>query len=70
MVVHKRDWAALSASEVSYILNLHINTIRRWSDKGILKAYRVGPRGDRRFSQEDINKFVIAAEQQKTDQPW
>jgi len=70
MVVHKRDWAALSASEVSYILNLHINTIRRWSDKGILKAYRVGPRGDRRFSQEDINKFVIAAEQQKADQPW
>ena len=47
----------LTTSEVARILNLHINTIRRWSNQGILKAYRIGSRGDRRFKKEDIDKF-------------
>jgi DNA-binding transcriptional MerR regulator len=29
-------------------------TIRRWSERGIIKTYRVGPRNDRRFSREDV----------------
>ena len=36
------------------LLGIHVNTVRRWSDRGILRAYRIGPRGDRRFSREDI----------------
>ncbi len=48
----------LTTSEVARILNLHINTIRRWSNQGILKAYRIGFRGDRRFKIEDINNFI------------
>jgi excisionase family DNA binding protein len=47
----------LTTSEVARILNLHINTIRRWSNQGILKAYRIGSRGDRRFRKEDIDEF-------------
>ena len=47
----------LTTSEVARILNLHINTIRRWSNQGILKAYRIGSRGDRRFKKEDIDNF-------------
>ena len=47
----------LTTSEVARILNLHINTIRRWSNQGILKAYRIGSRGDRRFKREDIDEF-------------
>jgi len=47
----------LTTSEVARILNLHINTIRRWSNQGILKAYRIGTRGDRRFKKEDIDEF-------------
>ena len=47
----------LTTSEVARILNLHINTIRRWSNQGILKAYRIGSRGDRRFKKEDIDEF-------------
>jgi excisionase family DNA binding protein len=47
----------LTTSEVARILNLHINTIRRWSNQGILKAYRIGSRGDRRFKKEDIGEF-------------
>lgn len=47
----------LTTSEVAHILNVHINTVRRWSNQGILKAYRLGPRGDRRFRLEDIVSF-------------
>ncbi|HEX78803.1 MAG TPA: helix-turn-helix domain-containing protein [Dehalococcoidia bacterium] len=47
----------LTTSEVARILNLHINTIRKWSNQGILKAYRIGSRGDRRFKKEDIDNF-------------
>jgi excisionase family DNA binding protein len=47
----------LTTSEVARILNVHINTIRRWSNQGVLKAYRIGSRGDRRFKREDIAEF-------------
>jgi excisionase family DNA binding protein len=48
----------LTASELAHLLNVHINTVRRWSNRGILKVYRFGPRGDRRFSKDDIDSFL------------
>ena len=48
----------LTTSEVASILNVHINTVRRWSNQGTLKAYQLGPRGDRRFRKEDIDEFL------------
>jgi excisionase family DNA binding protein len=48
----------LTVREVARLLNVHINTVRRWNEKGMLKAYRMGPRGDRRFSREDIASFL------------
>ena len=52
----------LTTSDVARLLNVHINTVRRWSNQGVLKAYRIGSRGDRRFRQEDVSTFL--AEQQ------
>jgi len=49
----------LTVREVSQILHVHSNTLRRWSDLGIIKAYRIGPRGDRRFKQEDIGLLLL-----------
>lgn len=49
----------LTISEVAYLLNVHINTVRRWSNQGTLKAYRIGSRGDRRFRQEDVATFLL-----------
>ena len=49
----------LTASDVSRLLNVHTNTVRRWTNKGILKTYRIGSRGDRRFWPEDITSFLI-----------
>ena len=48
----------LTTSEVAHLLNVHINTVRRWSNQGVLKAYRIGSRGDRRFRQEDVGNFL------------
>jgi excisionase family DNA binding protein len=48
----------LTTSEVARLLNVHINTVRRWSNQGILKTYRIGSRGDRRFYREDISDFL------------
>jgi excisionase family DNA binding protein len=48
----------LTGRQVARILNVHINTVRRWDGKGVLKAYRIGPRGDRRFSREDVALFL------------
>jgi len=48
----------LTMSEVSQLLNVHSNTLRRWSDLGIIRAYRISPRGDRRFKRDDIVRFM------------
>ena len=58
MVSSKEMDKMLTVSDVARLLNVHINTIRRWSNQGILKAYRIGSRGDRRFQQEDITNFL------------
>ena len=49
----------LTVREVARLLNIHPNTVRRWSDRGILEAYRITQRGDRRFKQEDIYRFLV-----------
>ena len=51
----------LTTSEVARILNVHINTVRRWSNQGSLASYRIGTRGDRRFKKSDIDEFFARA---------
>jgi len=50
----------LRTGEACRILCIHANTLRRWSEQGIVKAYRVGPRGDRRFRRDDIAALLIS----------
>jgi len=48
----------LTTSGVAKLMHIHINTVRRWSNEGILKSYRIGPRGDRRFRKEDVMIYL------------
>ena len=48
----------LAVRDVASLLNIHVNTVRRWSNAGIIRAYRISRRGDRRFKQEDIACFL------------
>jgi len=48
----------MTAQQVADLLQVSICSIRRWSDKGILKFYRVGNRGDRRYWREDVLRFL------------
>ena len=48
----------LKVGDVARILRLHPNTVRKLSNNGKLKSYRIGSRGDRRFKPEDINQFL------------
>ena len=57
----------LTTSEVARILNVHINTVRRWSNKGALKSYRIGSRGDRRFRMDDVDALFSSNVELKKD---
>ena len=50
--------AMLTVSDVARLLNVHGNTVRQWSNKGILKTLRLGTRGDRRFWRRDIDNLL------------
>lgn len=49
----------LTTKEAVLLLNVHSNTVRRWSEQGILKAYRVGLGRRLRFKAEDIAALLI-----------
>jgi len=48
----------LTIVEVARFLCVRTNTVRNWTDKGLLRVYRIGARGDRRFRQKDIDEFL------------
>ena len=58
MVSGRKIKPMLTITDVAYMINVHTNTVRRWSDQGIFRTYRIGPRGDRRFRIEDIYDFL------------
>jgi excisionase family DNA binding protein len=47
----------LTISKASKLLNVHMNTLRRWSDQGMLPCYRIGARSDRRYRRGDLIDF-------------
>jgi excisionase family DNA binding protein len=49
----------LTMREACRLLNVHGNTLRRWSEMGLIKAYRVGIGQHRRFKTEDIAALVV-----------
>jgi excisionase family DNA binding protein len=48
----------ITLAEASEILSVHPNTLRKWDNKGFLKALRYGTRRDRRYRKSDILKML------------
>jgi excisionase family DNA binding protein len=63
MDLPKTSPLGLSTSQAAQALGVSLGTIRRWSDMGYLRSYRT-PGGQRRFSQDQINRFIGSLEQQ------
>jgi len=62
---YERISTMLTTGEVARLLNVHDSTVRRWNDRGIIKAYRIGPQGERRFRRDDIAIFFLDRAVQK-----
>jgi excisionase family DNA binding protein len=48
----------LTIRQAAEILNVHIETLRRWDKKDKLRAIIVNERGDRRYDPRDIETFL------------
>ncbi len=48
----------LTTTEVARFLGVHPNTVRHWADQGLLGAVRLGPRRDRRFTRQELSRFI------------
>ena len=48
----------LSVGQAALILSVHPNTLRNWSNKGLIPSYRIGQRRDRRFALDDLREFL------------
>jgi excisionase family DNA binding protein len=51
------DQGGLSAPQAAQMLGVSLGTVCRWSDIGYLESFQT-ERGQRRFSQEQIDRFI------------
>ena len=48
----------LTIKEVTKLLHVHPNTLRNWEKEGLIDAVRIGPRRDRRYHKELIERMI------------
>jgi excisionase family DNA binding protein len=56
----------LSIGEASERLGIHINTLRRWADRGMVRTVRL-PSGYRRFEEEEIERMRWEMRQRRSE---
>lgn len=48
----------LTIRQTAEVINVHVETLRRWDKSGKLKAIIVNERGDRRYDPKDIEAIL------------
>lgn len=56
----------LTVSGAAEKLGVHANTVRAWTDQGLLTCLRINSRGDRRYRRSDIDRFLARAKVRRT----
>lgn len=59
----------LRVGEAATLLHVHPNTLRKWNSWGLIPSYRIGLRGDRRFTVEDLDNFLKGNRTGLQDEP-
>jgi excisionase family DNA binding protein len=54
VTVQEAEGQFMPIREAARLLCVHANTLRRWGDRGIIRAYRLGDSGHRRFLRQDV----------------
>jgi transcriptional repressor of dcmA and dcmR len=54
----------LTTREAAAFMRVSAASVRRWTDAGILATQRVGRRGERRFTEDDLRRFMTAGRQE------
>lgn len=49
----------LTTGEAAEICGVNFRTVMRWIDRGLLQAYRLPGRGDRRVLREELQRFML-----------
>ena len=49
----------LTANEVADLLQVHISTVRKWINLGILESCHQGPRGEKLFQKKDVIESML-----------
>lgn len=47
----------MRAQEVAEQLGVHVNTVRNWEKKGVLRAYKLPGSGHRRFNGDQVDQL-------------
>lgn len=68
MIIQLMPAAVLTVAEVAQLLHIHENTVRRWSDRGIIKPYKISARGDRRFKKEEVEALITRLKNNNGDE--
>ena len=58
----------LRVSEAAKMLHVHPNTLRAWASSGLIHSYRIGSRGDRRFSVDELATYLEINREELEDQ--
>ncbi len=51
-------------SDAAQLLGVHANTVRSWTDQGLLSCLRINARGDRRYARSELERFLSRAASQ------
>ncbi len=57
----------MTIREAAALVHVHVSTLRRWEKSGLLRPYRVGRRGDRRYTRVQLLELLTGEQLNGTD---